>query len=138
VQVTRIGEEALAARQAKVADREVEVADREVAVANWEAEVGRKAGLLDGMIERLEPLLSVVADAHARLQAAPDHVRRWLDGDGRVGAAVRTAGPIVKQASEVLAKLVKRPKVAEPAPAEDLDLTMLAAARDARSGSKGK
>jgi len=131
VQVTRIGEEALAARLAKVAEREVKVGDRE-------AEVDRKDGLLDGMIERLEPLLSVVADAHARLQAAPDHVRRWLDGDGRVGAAVRTAGPIVRQATEVLGKLVRRPKVAEPVSTEEIDLETLAAARDARTGGKGK
>lgn len=138
VQVTRIGEEALATRQAKVADRETKVSDREVAADSREAEVDRKAGLLDGMIERLEPLLSVVADAHARLQAAPEHVRRWLDGDGRVGPAVRTAGPIVRQATEILGKLVRRPKVAEPAPAEDLDLETLVAARDGRTGIKGR
>jgi cell division septum initiation protein DivIVA len=138
VQVTRIGEDALATRQAKVADRETKVSDREVAADSREAEVDRKAGLLDGMIERLEPLLSVVADAHARLQAAPEHVRRWLDGDGRVGAAVRTAGPIVRQATDLLGKLVRRPKVAEPAPAEEIDLETLAAARDGRTGIKGR
>ena len=120
----RVGKETLAKRETAVARRETAVADQ--------------AGVLAGLIERLEPLLSVVADAHARLQAAPEQIRRWLDGDGRVGAAVKTAGPIVRQATEVLGKLVKRPKVAEPDPAEGLDLMMLAAARNARSGSKGK
>lgn len=123
-EVLRVGKDALAKRETAVARRETAVSDQ--------------AGVLAGLIERLEPLLSVVVEAHAKLQAAPEHIRRWLDGDGRVGAAVRTAGPITRQATEVLGKLVKRPKVAEPEPAEDLDLTTLAAARNARSGSKGR
>lgn len=111
---------------------------RETAVAKREKAVTDQAGVLAGLIDRLEPLLSVVADAHEKLQAAPENVRRWLDGDGRVGGAVKAAGPIVRQATEVLAKLVKRPKVAEPAPVEDLDLTTLAAANAARTGGKGR
>lgn len=114
------------------------LAERETAVAKREAAVRDQAGVLAGLIERLEPLLSVVADAHARLQTAPDHVRRWLDGDGRVGAAVRTAGPIVRQATEALGKLVKRPKVAEPASVEEIDLGTLVAANAARTGTKGR
>jgi len=125
-------------RSAAIRVRDDTLAKRETAVGRREKAVADQAGVLAGLIERLEPLLSVVADAHTRLQAAPEHVRQWLDSDGRVGAAVRTAGPIVRQATEALAKLVKRPKVAEPVPGEDFDLAMLVAARDARSGSKGK
>lgn len=126
------------ARSSAIRVRGETLTKRETAVGRREKAVADQAGVLAGLIERLEPVLSVVIDAHARLQAAPEHVRRWLDGDGRVGAAVRTAGPIVKQATEALGKLVRRPKVADPAPAEEIDLGTLMAARDARSGSKGK
>ena len=110
------------------------IRQRQTTLAGREARVADQAGRLAGLIEKLEPILAVVAHAHDRLQQAPDHVRRWFDGDGRVGEAVRTVGPIVGQAAEILRKLVKRPEVAQPVPAEEVDLATLAAARDGRNG----
>ena len=115
VQVTRIGEQALAARQAKVADQE--------------AEVGRKAGLLDGLIARLEPMLAIVIRAHERLQAAPEQVRRWLDGGERVGAVVKTASPLLEQARQAARDRV--PPQGLPMP-EAADLSAQAAFLDGK------
>jgi len=47
----------------------------ETAVGRRETAVSDQAGVLADLIERLGPVLSVVADAHAKLQAAPEHVR---------------------------------------------------------------
>lgn len=115
VQVTRIGEQALAARQAKVADQE--------------AEVGRKAGLLDGLIARLEPMLAIVIRAHERLQAAPEQVRRWLDGGERVGAVVKAASPLLEQARQAARDRV--PPQGLPMP-EAADLSAQAAFLDGK------
>lgn len=115
VQVTRIGEQALAARQAKVADQE--------------AEVGRKAGLLDGLIARLEPMLAIVIRAHERLQAAPEQVRRWMDGGERVGAVVKAASPLLEQARQAARDRV--PPQGLPMP-EAADLSVQAAFLDGK------
>lgn len=103
-----------------------------------EEHVSQQTRRLASLIEKLEPMLAVVAKAHERLQDAPDQVRRWLDGDRRVGEIVETVGPIVAQATEVLRKLVKRPQVAQPAPAEDVDLATQKAMLDHLTGRGGK
>lgn len=116
----------------------VAVQRRGETLALAEERVSQQAGRLASLIEKLEPMLAVVAKAHERLQNAPDQVRRWLDGDRRVGEIVETVGPIVAQATEVLRKLVKRPQVAQPTPAEDVDLATQKAMRDRLTGRGGK
>lgn len=112
---TRRGEEILIARKAKLAEQE--------------AEVGRKAGLLAGLIERLEPVLAIVTRAHERLQAAPEQVRRWLDGGERVGAVVKAASPLLEQARQAARNRV--PPQGLPIP-EAADLSVQAAFLDGK------
>lgn len=96
--------------------------------------VMKDQAVVSGLIGKLEPMFAVVARVHERLQHAPDQVRRWLDGEGRVGESVETVGPIVAQATEFLRKLVKRPQVAQLVPAEEVDVATLAIARDGKNG----
>lgn len=110
----------------------VEAAKRKV--VKEQATVSRQATLLAGLIEKLEPMFAVVARAHERLQHAPDQVRRWLDSNDRVGESVKTVGPTVAQATEILRSLVKRPQVTQPVPADEIDMATLAAARDGKNG----
>lgn len=112
---TRRGEEMLTARKAKLAEQE--------------AEVGRKAGLLAGLIEQLEPVLAIVTRAHERLQAAPEQVRRWLDGGERVGAVVKAASPLLEQARQ--AARDRGPPQELPMP-ETTDLSVQAAFLDGK------
>jgi len=96
--------------------------------------VMKDQAVVSGLIGKLEPMFAVVARVHERLQHAPDQVRRWLDGEGRVSESVETVGPIVAQATEFLRKLVKRPQVAQLVPAEEVDVATLAIARDGKNG----
>ena len=121
-----------------VRNRATAIRHREDVLTKRETRMDEQAGLLAGLLEKLGPMLAVVTKAHERLQNAPDQVRRWLDGDGRVGEVVETVGPIIAQATEALRKLVKRPQVAQPAPAEDVDLATQKAMLDRLTGRDGK
>lgn len=111
---------------------------RDVVLTQRETRMDEQADLLAGLLEKLGPMLAVVTKAHERLQNAPDQVRRWLDPDGRVGEIIETVGPIIAQATEALRKLVKRPQVAQPASAEDVDLATQKAMLDGLTGRGGK
>ena len=122
-------------RAAAIRVRDDTLTKRETDVTRREAAVTEQTGVLAGLLERLEPLLAVVADAHDRLKAAPDVVRRWLDPHGRVRAAVKTAPGMIEQAREAARGLGRGPSATrQPAAHDDIDLAILAAARDGGAG----
>ncbi|MDF2810997.1 MAG: hypothetical protein K0S56_2028 [Microvirga sp.] len=142
----RDGARTEAERLAKVVEdreRRLEKAERSIAEDRTAVDADRaavidQAGVLAGLIERLEPILSVVVKAHEKLKAAPEAVRRFLDPDGRVGETVKTAVPISKQGTDELRKLLRGPPKVAAVSVEEIDVTTLAAARDVLGGRSGK
>lgn len=106
MELVRRSEEQLVARKAKVAAQA--------------AEVGNQASFLAGLIERLEPMLKIVARIHDRLQAAPENVRRWLDGSDRIGDVIKTANPLLDQARQAVRDHAQRKNTPDSRPV-DLD-----------------
>lgn len=122
-------------RAAAILVRDDTLTRRETAVAGREATVHSQAGVLADLLKRLEPMLAVVTDAHDKLKAAPEAVRRWLDPRERVQAVVKTAPTLVEQARAAARSMGRKPSpIPQRAGDDGIDLTVLAAARGGGAG----